>query len=225
MPDVYRARLFLEDLKEFEKKGTMPNLVYLTLPCDHTEGTKVGWPTPRATVADNDLALGRVVEGLTKSKFWPKMCIFVVEDDPQHGFDHVDAHRTVAFVISPYTRRRFVDHTNYNQTGMDKSIELVLGLPPMNQLDLSATPMRACFTDKPDLTPYKALPGNVKLNEMNLALPQLRGKALYWAQKSMELELDEGDRADEDTLNRILWHATRGYDTPYPEKYTRARDD
>ena len=107
-------------------------------------------------VADNDLALGRIVEAVSKSKFWPETCIFVVEDDPQNGFDHVDGHRTVALVISPYTKRKFVDHTNYNQTGMVKTIELILGLPPMNQLDLSATPMRDCFQDKPDLTPYDA---------------------------------------------------------------------
>ena len=118
MPDVYRARLFLDELKDFEKKGEMPNLVYLTLPCDHTAGLSGGYPTPRAMVADNDLALGQIVEGVSKSKFWADTCIFVVEDDPQAGFDHVDGHRTVAFAISPYTKRKFVDHTAYNQTGM-----------------------------------------------------------------------------------------------------------
>lgn len=219
MPDVYRAKLFLDDLKEFEKKGEFPNLVYLTLPCDHCEGTKPGFPTPRAMVADNDLALGQVIEALTQSKFWKDMCIFVVEDDPQDGFDHVDAHRTVALVISPYTKRKYVDSTCYNQTGMVKSIELILGLPPMNQLDLSATPMRNCFMEKPDLTPYQHLKNRVPLDEMNKKLSELQGKELYWAKKSMELNLDEGDKADEDTLNRILWHAMRGVDTPYPERY------
>ena len=111
MPDVYRAKLFLDELKEFEKKGEMPNLIYLTLPCDHTDGTTAGYPTPRAMVADNDLALGQIVEAVSKSKFWADTCIFVVEDDPQNGFDHVDGHRTVALVISPYTKRKFVDHT------------------------------------------------------------------------------------------------------------------
>lgn len=221
MPDVYRARIFMDELKEFEKKGDLPNLIYLTLPCDHTEGTTPGFPTPRAMVADNDLALGQIIEAITRSRFWPKTCIFVVEDDPQNGYDHVDGHRTVALVISPYTKRKYVDHTNYNQTGMVKSIELMLGLPPMNQLDLSATPMRHCFQDKPDLTPYVCLPNQIPLDEMNPELKSLKGKALYWARKSMELNLEEGDKADEDTLNRILWHATRGYDTPYPEEYTR----
>ncbi len=225
MPDVYRAKLFIDDLKEFERKDAMPNLIYLTLPCDHTEGTKPGFPTPRAMVADNDLALGMVVEAVSKSRFWKDTCIFVVEDDPQDGFDHVDSHRTVALVISPYTKRRFVDSTCYNQTGMVKSIELILGLPPMNQLDLSATPMRNCFTDKADLTPYQHVPNKVPLDEMNKKLSELKGKELYWARKSLELNLDEGDKADEDTLNRILWHATRGYDTPYPERYAGRKGD
>jgi YVTN family beta-propeller protein len=219
MPDVYRARLFIEELKAFEKKGELPNLLYVTLPCDHTEGTTPDFPTPKAMVADNDLALGQVVEAVSNSKFWPDTCLFVVEDDPQDGFDHVDAHRTVALAISPYTKRRFVDHTNYNQTGMVKTIELILGLPPMNQLDLSATPMRRCFQATPDLTPYVCLPNKIPLDQMNPPVKTLNGKALFWAKKSLALNLRDGDQADEDTLNRILWHATRGYETPYPERY------
>ncbi|HXG12620.1 MAG TPA: alkaline phosphatase family protein [Gemmataceae bacterium] len=222
-PDVYRARLFIEELKEYEKKGEFPNLVYVFLPCDHTNGTRPGFPTPRAMVADNDLALGQIVEAVSKSKFWPKTCIFVVEDDPQNGFDHVDAHRTVALVISPYTKRRYVDSTNYNQTGMVKTIELILGLPPMNQLDLSATAMRDCFQEQPDLTPYTALPNKIALDEMNPPLEELKGAALHWAKKSLELSFAKEDEADEDTLNRILWHATRGYDTPYPEQFAGRR--
>ncbi|HKI32456.1 MAG TPA: alkaline phosphatase family protein [Gemmataceae bacterium] len=225
MPDVYRARLFLDELKEFEKKGELPNLVYVTLPCDHTNATKPGFPTPRAMVADNDLALGQIVEAVSRSKFWRETCIFVVEDDPQNGFDHVDGHRTVALVISPYTKRKYVDHTNYNQTGMVKTIELILGLPTMNQLDLSATAMRHCFDSQPDPTPYAGLPSRMKLDEMNPPLIKLQGKALDWAKKSVALNLDDGDEADEDTMNRILWHATRGYDTPYPEEFAGARDD
>jgi DNA-binding beta-propeller fold protein YncE len=225
MPDVYRAKLFLDEFREFERKGEMPNLIYLTLPCNHTTGTRQGYPTPRASVADNDLALGQIVEAVSKSKFWADTCICVVEDDPQNGFDHVDGHRTVALVISPYTKRKYVDHTCYNQTGMVKTIELMLGLPPLNQLDLSATPMRACFHDKPDLTPYVCLPNRIPLDEMNLPLDQLKGQALHWAKKSMELDLDEGDAADEDTLNRIIWHSVRGYETPYPEQFVGSKED
>jgi len=215
MPDVYRAKLFLDELKEYERQGTFPNLVYLFLPCDHTNGTRPNSPTPRAMVADNDLALGMVVEAVSKSKFWPKTCILVTEDDPQNGFDHVDGHRTVGLVISPYTKRKAVDSTCYNQTGMVKTIELILGLPPMTQLDLSATPMRGCFADAPDQTPYVAVKNRIALDEMNKPVEKLDGKAKEFALKSLELDFDVEDRADEDTLNRILWFATRG-DRPYP---------
>jgi YVTN family beta-propeller protein len=225
MPDVYRARIFLDELKGFERKGDMPNLIYLTLPCDHSTGLSPGYPTPRASVADNDLALGQIVEGVSKSKFWKDTCIFVVEDDPQSGFDHVDGHRTVAFAISPYTKRKFVDHTAYNQTGMVKSIELILGLPPMNQLDLSATPMKNCFTAEPDLGPYECVPNRIKLDEMNLSLDKLKGTALHWAEKSAEQDLDDGDKADDDALNRILWYSVRGDNIPYPVEFAAPKED
>jgi YVTN family beta-propeller protein len=225
VPDVYRADLFLEDFKGFEKKGELPNLIIMSLPCDHTEGTTPDFPTPRAMVADNDLALGRIVEAVSKSQFWKETCILVVEDDPQNGYDHVDGHRTVALAMSPYTKRKSVDHTNYNQTGMVKTIELMLGLPPMNQLDLSATPMRNCFGDQADLTPYTSVGNKVALDEMNPPLKELRGKARFWAEKSLALNLQQGDKADEDTLNRIIWHATKGCDVPYPEEYAGGKDD
>jgi len=221
-PDVYRAQLFLKQLKVWENAGAMPNLAYVYLPCNHTNGTKPGSPTPRAMAADNDLALGQVVEAVSKSKFWAETAIFVIEDDPQNGFDHVDGHRSPCLVISPYTKRHFVDHTCYNQTGVVKTIELILGLPPMNQLDLSATPLRACFQDKADLTPFTCLPSRMALDEMNPPLKKLQGAALHWAKKSLELDLDMEDAADEDTFNRILWHAQRG-ETPYPERYVGLR--
>jgi YVTN family beta-propeller protein len=214
-PDVYRAKIFIDELKEFEKKGTFPNLVYVFLPADHTNGTRPGSPTPRAMVADGDLALGQIVEAVSKSKFWAKTCILVTEDDPQNGFDHVDGHRTVGMVISPYTKRKAVDSTCYNQTGLVKTIELILGLPPMTQLDLSATPLRGCFTDKPDLTPYTAVKNQIALDEMNKPLGSLSGKARQFALESMEEDFEVEDRADEDTLNRILWFSVRG-DEPFP---------
>jgi YVTN family beta-propeller protein len=223
IPDVYRAKVFIEELAKCERTGEFPDLVYLYLPCDHTSGTRPGFPTPRAMVADNDLALGRVVEAVSRSRFWKDTCILVVEDDPQNGFDHVDAHRTVAFVISPRTKRGFVDSTCYNQTGMVKTIELILGLPPMNQLDLSATAMRDCFQEQTDLTPYTSIPNKVALDEMNQPLNQLKGQALRWAEESLKLDLDEADEADEDTFNRILWHAAHGDGKPYPEAYAGAR--
>jgi YVTN family beta-propeller protein len=223
--DAIRADLFIAELAEFEKKGELPNLLYMSLPCDHTEGTTPDFPTPRAMVADNDFALGRIVEAISRSKFWKDTCILVVEDDPQDGLDHVDGHRTVALAISPYTRRRFVDHTNYNQTGMVKTIELILALPPMTQLDLSATPMRNCFQSQPDLTPYKCTPNLVALDEMNPPIKELTGKALYWAKQSLALNLEKADQANEDIFNRILWHSVRGYDTPYPAEFAGGDDD
>jgi YVTN family beta-propeller protein len=224
MPDVYKARLFIDELKEFEKKGDLPNLLYVALPNNHTSGLSPDWPTPRAMVADNDLALGQLVEAVSKSKFWPETCIFVVEDDPQNGFDHVDGHRTVAFVISPYTKRKFVDHTAYNQTGMVKSIELILGLPAMTQLDLSATPMKNCFAAEADLTPYDCVANKIKLDEMNLKIDKLDGAAREWAEKSLALDFDDIDAADEDTLNRVLWFALRGT-APYPEEYVSKKPE
>lgn len=214
--DIYRAGEFIKELKEFEKNGNFPNFIIMLLPNDHTSGTKPGLPTPRAAVADNDLALGRIVEAISHSKFWDETCIFVTEDDPQAGLDHVDGHRTVGLVVSPYTKRKQVVSTNYSQINMFRTIENILGIPPLNQFDLAAVPMLDCFTNKPDFKPYKALPNNIPLDEINPELTSLSGDALYWAQKSMEQNLDELDRIDEDTFNRIIWHSVKGYNVPYP---------
>src|SRR5262249_24088909 len=145
---------FLEELKGFEDKGEMPQFIVLRLPNDHTSGTRVGKPTPTAYVADNDLALGRVVEGLSKSKFWKETAIFVVEDDAQNGADHVDAHRTVALVVSPYTKRGHVDSSMYSTASMLRTMELILGLKPMSQFDAAARPMCPSFAAKADDRSY-----------------------------------------------------------------------
>ena len=216
MPDVYRASIFIKELKQFEKKNNFVNFIIMLLPNDHTSGTRPGRPTPRAAVADNDLALGRIVEAISHSKFWKETCIFVTEDDPQAGLDHVDGHRTVGMVISPYTKRNAVVSTYYSQINMVRTIENILGIPPMNQFDLSAEPMIDCFTETPDFTPYKALENNIPLDELNPPLESLSGDALYWAKKSLEQDLEDVDRIDEDTFNRIIWHAVKGYDVPYP---------
>ncbi|NUP99279.1 MAG: hypothetical protein HUU35_05425 [Armatimonadetes bacterium] len=215
VPDLYRAAEFIKELREFERRGSMPNLCVMLLPNDHTTGTNPGYPTPRASVADNDLALGQIIEAITSSRFWPETAIFVCQDDPQAGVDHVDGHRSPAYVISPYTPRGVVESSNYTQVGMVKTIEMILGLPPMNQLDLAAEPMRGCFGDKLDLRPYRARPNQVPLDELNPPRTALRGAAAYWADRSMELDLDEIDRADENVFNRILWFACMG-EKPYP---------
>lgn len=214
--DQYRAAEFIKELKEFEKNDKMPNFIILLLPNDHTSGTKPGLPTPKAAVADNDLALGKIVEAVSNSKFWKETCIFVTEDDPQAGLDHVDGHRTVGMVISPYTKRKEVISTYYSQINMFRTMENILGIPPLNKFDLTAGVMSDCFTEKVDLTPYKAIPNNIPLDKINPGLLSLSGDALYWAKKSLEQELDEFDKIEEDTFNRIIWHAVKGYDVPYP---------
>ncbi len=217
IPDVFRAAQFIKELREYEKKGEFPNLAIICLPNDHTSGTKAGTPTPAAQVADNDLAFGQIVEAISRSRFWKETCILTIEDDPQAGWDHVSGYRTTAYVVSPYTKRRAVVHTNYNQTSLLRTIELILGLPPMNQMDASATPMFDCFTDKPDFTPFAAVPNKVPLDQMN---PE--PKAIHdpvqrrYALASARLPLDKIDQCPEDLFNRILWHAQKGSKTPYP---------
>jgi YVTN family beta-propeller protein len=217
VPDIYRAAEFIKELEEFEKNDNFPNFIIMELPNDHTSGTRPGMPTPRSAVADNDLALGQIVEAISKSKFWKETCILVTEDDPQDGLDHVDGHRTVGLVISPYTRRGEVVSTYYSQINMVRTIEDIFGIPPMNRLDLSSEAMVDCFTSTPDFTPYKAVKNNIPLDEINPPLSSLTGDQLYWAQKSLEQDLDDLDRIDEDIFNRIIWHAVKGYDTPYPK--------
>ncbi len=216
--DIYRARQFINELEAYEKSGHLPNFIIMLLPNDHTVATREGFPTPRAAVADNDLALGRIVEAVSHSSFWKETAIFVVEDDPQAGLDHVDGRRTVAFCISPYTKRGKVISKYYNQNSILRTMELILGLPPMNQFDMAATVMTDCFTDKPDFTPYTAVKNRIPLNEMNPRLSALKpgSKQLFYARKSMEMPLDDIDEADEDLFNRILWHNAKGYDVPYP---------
>lgn len=220
IPDVSRAQIFLEDLKKFEKEKNLPNLVIVQLPSDHTAGTSPGWNTPQAMVADNDLALGQIVEGLSKSSFWPRMAIFVVEDDAQNGVDHVDGHRTTAFVASPYARRGHIDSTFYSHQSMLKTIELILGLPTMSLFDLIANDMRASFTDKPDLRPFEAVQPEQSLFAMNPPASQLGGQARRAAKDSMAMNWSVPDAVPSNRLNRILWGSIKGWQTSYPEVKT-----
>jgi hypothetical protein len=207
--DVDRAKRFITELNNFEKQGKWPGLVILRLPNDHTSGTRVGKPTPRAMVADNDLALGMVVEAVSKSKFWKETAIFVIEDDAQNGPDHVDAHRTVALVISPYTKRRFVDSTLYSTSSMLRTMELILGLKPMSQFDAAAQPMYASFQGKADTTPYRHVKPGVDLEEKNT--PGAWGAAL-----SAALDLSKEDAADDLVFNEIIWRSVKGPNSPMP---------
>jgi phospholipase C len=175
-------------------------------------------------VADNDRALGLIVEAMTKSRFWENTVIFVVEDDSQGGWDHVSAYRTVSLVISPYSRLRSVNHTFYTQPSMVRTIEQILGLPPMNIQDAIANPMADCFGNVMDKTPFTAVPSNIRIDEMNPQLVSLNGRALHYAKKSMLPEFDGIDSGNDDLLNRILWFAEKG-NTPYPSKYAGADKD
>jgi DNA-binding beta-propeller fold protein YncE len=226
VPDQHRAEFILKELAEFEQKKEFPNLVIILLPQDHTNGTKPGSPTPDACMADNDLAFGRIVDGLSNSPFWPHMAIFAIEDDPQDGWDHVSGYRTIAFCASPYAKRGAVVSVQYNTTSILRTIEQILGIPPMNQFDASATPMFECFQDKPDFAAYTAAPALIALDKMNppasaITDPVLRQDAVI----SASLNFREVDRAPEDVLNRILWRAMRGSGVAYPEWAITAGDE
>ena len=223
VPDVVKSEDILDHLREWREAKSMPHLVMIILPSDHTVGTSPGWCTPRACVADNDYALGRIVDGLSHSEFWPKMGIFVVEDDAQNGVDHVDGHRTVALAVSPFTRRHSTDSTFYNQASMVKTIELVLGLPAMSLFDLVAKDMRASFigpNEQPNLAPYTVRQPQVSIYETNQRVGEITGPGAAArrraALRSARMNFSEPDAAPSDALNRILWHDARGWGTPFP---------
>jgi DNA-binding beta-propeller fold protein YncE len=208
-PDAKRVDRFIAELRRFETEGDMPRLQVLRLPNDHTSGTTAGKPTPTAMVAENDAALGRLVEAVSRSKFWPQTAIFVVEDDAQNGSDHVDAHRTIAYAISPYSQRGRVDSTMYSTSSMLRTIELILGLDPMSQFDAAATPMYRSFQAAPDLRPYQALPANVDVNERNL-------KTAWGSKLSEKMDFTKEDACDDLLLNEVIWRSVRGPDSSMP---------
>ncbi len=208
-PDVERAKTFLNDLAQFEARGQMPRFIIMRLGNDHTSGTSAGKIAPLSSMADNDYALGQIIEGLSKSKFWAETAVFVVEDDAQNGADHVDSHRSPAFVLSPYTHRGIIDSTMYNQAGMLRTIELLLGLRPMTQFDAAAKPMSAAFATKPDMKRYEAVKPQRALDERNPANSPT-------AARSAALDFSEADEIDDDELNDILWRAIRGGEPPVP---------
>jgi YVTN family beta-propeller protein len=208
-PDVKRAERFATELRRYEAEGGMPRLQVLRLGGDHTSGTRARSRTPTAMVADNDRALGLVVEAVSKSKFWGETVIFVLEDDAQNGPDHVDAHRMPALAISPWTKRRSVDSTLYSTTSTLRTIELILGLQPMSQFDAAARPMWASFADTADLAPFTARPAQVDLDARN-------GKLAWGERESRQMDFSEPDKADDIKLNEIVWRSVRGANSPMP---------
>jgi len=205
-PDVERAKAFLADLAEFEKTGNMPRLMVMRLPNDHTAGLAANRLTPMAMAADNDYAVGMMVEGISKSRFWADTLICILEDDAQNGPDHVDSHRSPAFLISPYVRHHTVDSHMYNTASMLRTIELALGLHPMTQFDAAALPMTASFQAKPDVTPYVLEQPRTALDTKNPA-----GAAAV----AQRMNFDQADTNDDAELNDLLWRAIRK-DAPPP---------
>jgi DNA-binding beta-propeller fold protein YncE len=207
--DQTRIDEWLKEFRAYEASGALPSVELVRLPNDHTAGTTPGLPTPKAMVADNDLALGKLVDAVSHSRFWATTAIFVVEDDAQNGPDHVDAHRTLAWVISPYSHTGRVDSTFYSTVSMLRTIELILGLPPLTQFDAAATPMIDSFTNKPDLAPYDAITPSQSLTELNTASSPL-------AAASARMNLADADQAPERELNEAIWKSVNGPSSTMP---------
>ncbi|MES2798002.1 MAG: alkaline phosphatase family protein [Bacteroidota bacterium] len=224
--DQMRADDFIRELKELEAKpdGELANLMVMALPNDHTAGTNPKYPTPRAMVADNDLAVGRIVEAVSKSRFAHNTVIFITEDDSQAGWDHISSYRTTGLIISPYSRLQKTVTTNYNQTSLVRTMEQILGLPPMNIIDATALPMFDCFTDQPDFAfQYKPIANKIPLNEMNPERKNLQGAALKYHDQSIKYGFHEIDKGNDDILNRILWFSAMG-NKKYPAKLAGPAD-
>ncbi len=222
IPDQLRMDVFLKDFEEYKAKGSMPDFILLYLPQDHTGGAV----SPRSNVADNDLAVGRLIDALSHSQFWKDTVVFINEDDPQAGFDHIDGHRSMCLVASPYTRGGKVDSDFFNQSSVLHTIHQIFGLPPMNQMDAASPLMSSCFHDDPDMTPFVAEKNRVPLDEFPkkpLAHATAYEKAILARVARIDLRKHEVQTpADMDTMNRYAWGSTRGWSTPYPADFAGA---
>lgn len=219
VPDQYRADLFIKDLHAAERSNTLPRLNLLTLPTDHTAGTDPSKPTPSAMVADNDLAVGRIIDAISHSKYAKDSAVFVMEDDSQAGVDHIDGHRQPVLLWSPYAKAGAVVSTFYTQLNIVRTIEQILGLPPMTQMDLAAEPMFDAFTNKPNTAAYTAQPNQIPLDTMNGAAPApaaAKAMAQAWTAWSSKQDWSGPDRANPAQLNRADWYAAHQYTQPYP---------
>jgi YVTN family beta-propeller protein len=210
--DVKDTSRFYQWKREFDSllaKNSAPQFNTLRFGNDHTEGLRKDKPTPFAHVADNDLAVGMFVEYLSKSTIWKESAVFIIEDDAQNGADHVDAHRTTAYVAGGFVKRKFVDHTMYSTSSMLRTMELILGLQPMSQYDAAAEPMWRSFTSTSDVTPFVSLPSNINLNEKNMVMNK-------WQQKSETFDFTNEDRAPDLEFSELLWYAIKGDHVPFP---------
>jgi DNA-binding beta-propeller fold protein YncE len=209
VPDMVRYAKWREDFDSLVAIGAVPQFNVLRLPNDHTAGARVGMPTPRAMVAENDLAVGRLIEHISHSPVWEASAIFILEDDAQNGPDHVDAHRSTAYIASPYAKRGTTVSTMYSTASMLRTMELILGLPPMSQYDAAATPMWECFTPSPDLTPFVCLDATWDIHEMNTEENRI-------SRLSDQFNLEEIDAAPDDQFSEVIWKAVRGLESEMP---------
>ncbi len=209
IPDVERERIWAHDFDSLLLKNAVPQFSSIRLGNDHTSGQRKGAISVISALGDNDLALGQLVEHLAESSIWKESVIFVLEDDAQNGSDHVDAHRSPAFVISPYIKKGSVNHTMYSTSGILRTIELILGLPPMSQYDAAAVPLFSCFSAAPDMTLYKAKPAQVDLQKRNVAWNKS-------AEKSSSFNLAKEDAAPDLELNDVIWKAVKGENSIMP---------
>ena len=207
--DIDRIAAFKLDFDSLLAINAVAQFNTIRLGNDHTSGQRIGKLTPTAHVADNDLALGLLVEHISNSSIWKESAIFVLEDDAQNGPDHIDAHRSPAFVISPYIKRNSVNSSMFSTSGMLRTIELILGLPPMSQYDAAAVPFSDCFTTKPDFKPYRVRPANVDLEQRNVAWNKS-------AQRSQEWNFAREDAAPDLDLNEVVWKSVKGEDSIMP---------
>ena len=215
MRDFRRGEQFVEEFEQMDRENRVPNFMVMGLGENHTQGTTPGAFTPKAQVASNDVAVGKIVEAVTKSKVWSKFAIFIIEDDAQNGPDHVDSHRTTGLVVSPYVKRGSVDSTMYTTVSMLRTMELMLGIPPLTQHDAAATVMYNSFTATADLSGYTAHGAQIDLMSKNAA-------NAYGATIAAKMDFSDYDRVDEQQLNRILWHSIKGVNVPMPAPVRRA---
>jgi YVTN family beta-propeller protein len=232
VPDQYRVDIWERAFAKQQQTGNLANLTLLRVPDDHTAGITPGQPYPTAMVADNDLATGRIVADISHSRFWKDSAIFILEDDPQNGVDHVDGHRSTLMIASPYAKRGAVDHHYYSQLNVVRTIEQILGIPPMNQEDRAAVPMYGAFTDKPDFRPYDVLPNQVPLdlgvspspsaaaagaNSVQSGIHSIYKQWIAWSKAQHFVGPEAGaDRANPAQLNRLDWYAATNWRRPYP---------
>ena len=207
--DVKREEIWEADFDSLLARNAVPQLNIIRLGNDHTSGARKGMPTPFAAVADNDLAVGQLIEHLSNSKIWAQSAVFILEDDAQNGADHVDAHRSPALVVSPYTKRQSVEHTMYSTSGILRTMELILGVPPMSQYDAAATPLWKCFTNQANFRPYRAIASNVNLDELNTALNR---NSIRCEMFNLAVE----DAIPDVEFNEIIWQTIKGLNSKMP---------